>query len=269
MFKRIKSWIFSVSQKTKISQQIYKKLWVFKRKVRFFLNHLILFGRKINDLNEYEIKVYSQNGEDGILDAIFFKVGTLNKFYVEFGVQDGTECNTRYLREEKGWTGLLMDNEGTDSGEIKKEFISVENINALFKKYNVPKQFDLLSIDIDGNDYWVWKALEHAYMPSVVTIEYNASIPAIESKVIAYNPAHRWDGTNYFGASLAALVKLATLKGYTLVGCDQKGVNAFFVRNHLVEKNFVTRNIRELYRPPGYGSHNGGHPPGKGLYVDV
>lgn len=205
----------------------------------------------IDNINNFEKKIYSQNGEDGIIEAIFNKIGTTNKYFVEFGVKEGTECNTRLLRE-KEWDGLWMDNDGYGNLLTKKEFITAENINELFKKYNVPENFDLLSIDIDFNDYWVWKAIE-GYFPRVVIIEYNASILPTQSLTVKYEPTRMFDETNYFGASLLAYAKLADKKGYTLVGCDNNGVNAFFVKKEVVKDNFILKSVEELYRPPQYG----------------
>jgi len=116
----------------------------------------------------------------------------------------------------------------------------------------VPKNFDLLSIDVDFNDYWVWKAVKD-YFPRVISIEYNACYPPTESKTVPYDSHGKWDKrTNYFGASLLALVKLGLSKGYTLVGCDSNGINAFFVKNELVQ-NKIKKTIHELYKPPKYG----------------
>ena len=118
------------------------------------------------------------------------------------------------------------------------------------EKYHVPKRFDLLSIDIDGIDYWVWKAIT-AYEPRVVLIEYNAAVPPHESQTIPYDPHFMWSGaTNYFGASVLALKKLGEQKGYALVGCDNSGTNAFFVHQSLVKGRFMLRDARSLYRPP-------------------
>jgi hypothetical protein len=231
-------------------------------------------GGRIDDINAFEQRIYSQNGEDGIIRIIFHKIGHANKFCVEFGVFDGSECNTRYLIEKHGWRYLHMD--GGDYKrlytDVKKEFITAENINLLFRKYNVPEEFDLLSIDIDFNDYWVWKAIE-GYRPRAVVIEYNSSIPPTESKAVKYEPYGRSYGTNYFGASLLAFVKLGELKGYTLVGCDKTGTNAFFVRSDLVGDHFTIKDIKEVYRPPAYGQIvNGkfiGHPPSDKPFIDV
>ena len=219
-------------------------------------------------LEKYEKKVYSQNGEDGIIDKIFSIIGTTNKYAVEFGVETGIECNTRFLRERKGWTCLLMDG-NAETEFVKKEHITAENINSIFKKYNVPNEFDLLSIDIDGNDYWIWKAIDSIHIPRVVVIEYNASILVTESKTIAYDPQHLWRGTDYFGASLLALVKLGKIKGYTLVGCDSTGSNSFFIKDELIAGKFQTKDISELYNPPRYRTITGHHPIGVGNYVNV
>ena len=265
-------------------------------------------------INEYEKKFFSQNGEDGIIDYIFSKIGTTNKFSVEFGVGDGFESNTAYLLEKKNWTGLMMDygsddkihvsnvlkkawlnknigfqknlkkdikfikkiisrNKRTKSFQfdIKNERITAENIQNLFTKYNVPTHFDLLSIDIDFNDYWVWKSIVD-YFPRVVIIEYNSFISPNESKVVPYDPDYVWDGTNYFGASLLALNNLAFQKGYTLVGCDSNGINAFFCKTDLLD-NYDFDSIHKLYRPPQYGEiidgKHVGHPFSNKKMLDV
>jgi hypothetical protein len=209
-------------------------------------------NRPIDDLNRFEQKVYSENGEDGILLAIFRKIGTTNRYCVEFGASDGYGCNTGYLTNHKGWKALLMDASEETPPEVKREMVTAENISGLFQKYGVPAEFDLLSIDIDFNDYWVWKGIS-GYSPRVVVIEYNASIPPSESRVVEYRPDGHSDGTNYFGASLLAMARLGSEKGYTLVACNSTGVNAFFVRNDLVEGNFTVNELARLYRPPGYG----------------
>ena len=214
---------------------------------------------RIKNINEFEGKIYSQNGEDGIINAIFSKIGLTNKFFVEFGVENGTECNTRYLREKKEWTGLMMDGHENPPANIQMEFITAENIQHLFEKYNVPKKFDLLSIDLDFNDLWVWNAIKE-YEPRVVIIEYNSTIPFNESKVVEYDSQRVWDGSNYFGASLAAMIQLSTTKGYTLVGCDNRGINAFFVADNLINDHFDQPKPEQLYRSPTWGPiENGIH----------
>ena len=218
-------------------------------------------GAPLGDLTRYERSVYSQNGEDGILHAIFARLGEGTRFFVEFGVEDGAECNTRYLAERRGWSGLLMDGEHADSRRnLRREMITAENVVALFRTYGVPAAFDLLSIDIDGNDYWVWRAIATVWRPRVVVIEYNASEGPDVSTSIVYDPAFVWSETAYMGASLLALATLAGSHGYTLVACDSRGVNAFFVVDELVAGHFARRSVAELYRPPRFRD-GGGHPP--------
>ena len=201
------------------------------------------------NLNLHEKKVYSQNGEDGLIEYIFDKIGIKYYYCVEFGVESGAECNTRYFIEKYKSDFLHMDS-SFESDIIKKELITSENIESLFAKYNVPKYFDLLSIDIDFNDYYVWKAIEN-YYPTVVIIEYNAHIPPDESKVVKYGPYRTWDGTDYFGASLLALKNLGDKKGYRLIACDNNGVNAFFVcRDYYYF--FEEKGITDIYKSAGY-----------------
>jgi len=222
--------------------------------------------KPIADITRYERKFSSQNGEDGILEAIFTVIGTTRKYFVEFGAASGRECNTARLAQH-GWTGLLMDAAPPPPDApvpIRREFITAENINALFEKYNVPPAFDLLSIDIDGNDYWVWKSIT-AYRPRVVIIEYNASVPPTESRVMPYDPNFRWSGTDYFGASLLALTTLGSAKGYTLVGCDSSGTNAFFVDSAETQGRFVPQCVGDLYRPPNCKKNKHPHDPDRVL----
>lgn len=206
-------------------------------------------AKPLDELPRYEMKVYSQHGEDGIFEAIFARIGTTKKYCVEFGIGTGKECNTRHLIECRGWTGLWMTGNEFPRHrkmEIRREFVTAENINTLFEKYGVPHEFDLLNIDIDGNDYWVWKNIT-AYRPRVVCMEYNAHIPPTQSRVIAYDPKFIWGRTDYYGASLLALAKLGQAKGYELIGCDSSGTNAFFVERSLAG-NFARKSVEEHYR---------------------
>lgn len=209
-------------------------------------------------LEDYENRVYSQNGEDGVLSRIFSVIGDTNRYFVEFGTgADGSERNTRLL-QQKGWTGLLMDQGADGNSFIRQEHITTENINGLFAKYLVPGEFDLLSIDVDGNDYWIWRALSARYRPRVVVIEYNAGIPPTESKSIVYDPDFKWQITDYFGASLAALAKLGKRKGYKLIYCESTGVNAFFVRDDLCP--WEPGPVVDLYRRMAAWPHGGSFP---------
>lgn len=217
-------------------------------------------------LNKYEYQVYSQHGEDGIINEIFERIGTTNQFFVEFGVEDGSETNSTYLLM-KGWSGLWIEADGycfdainqSFSKKIQQEklavlnsFITAENIEHLFAKSNVPHDMDLLSIDIDGNDYHVWKAIRN-YSPRVVIIEYNSIFRPGDCFIVDYNANAVWDKSSHFGASLESYFLLGKEKGYSLVACDFTGTNAFFVRNDLVGNYFHEPfTPLEHYEPPRY-----------------
>lgn len=253
------SWRATFATLRRVGIALARSVWWHERNLRGAINWALFGSRRITDLTAFERRWYSQNGEDGILQVIFDKIDVKTRFCVEFGVENGRECNSRYLIQKQGWVGLLMD--GSASGEchipVHREFVTAENINELLAKYKVPKEFDLLSIDIDGNDYWVWRAIQ-AYSPRVVVIEYNAAVPPNESKTIVYDPEFQWDGTAYFGAGLLALDQLGRAKGYTLIGCDSMGVNAFFLRDDELDGQFEIREVDALYMPPQYGERVNG-----------
>ena len=236
-------------------------------------------------LLRYGFKVYSQSDEDGIIQEIFNRVGTRNRIFVEFGVESGIECNSVKLLVE-GWRGLWLDGGTKHVAQIRthfrtfiddrrltanEAFVVAENINSLLEQGGVTGEIDFLSIDIDNNDYWVWKEIT-AIKPRVVAIEYNATLRPPMSLVVPYDPERRWDGTNYFGASLEALVRLGRDKGYQIVGCNFSGANAFFVREDIAEDLFVEpATAEEHYEPPRYffAMLRGGHRPHPGQYIAV
>ncbi len=217
-------------------------------------------------LNRYEHQVFSQNGEDGIISEIFRRIGVKNQFFVEFGAGNGLENNTAFLLL-KGYKGCWIEADEKQFKTMAQKFdsiikekrltirqalITAENIEKLFKDADVPEEFDLLSIDIDGNDYWVWKAIKN-YNPRVVVIEYNATYPPDFACIMKYNPSFVSKGTSHFGASLKALEVLGVEKGYRLVGCDFRGINAFFIRQDLLMDKFLEPYTAENhYEPPRY-----------------
>lgn len=189
------------------------------------------------NLELYEMRIISQNGEDGILQKIFDVIGTTNKYYVEFGAGNGHFCsNTKYLREQFGWTGLLLEGSCQENERINlhKAFITAENICDLFETYDVPEEFDFISIDIDRNDFYVWRALSEKYSPRVVAIEFNSFFNFDQDKVIAYDPYASWTGGEYSGASILALFKLGRTLGYSLVYQESNGANLFFIRDDVL-----------------------------------
>lgn len=206
----------------------------------------------------------SQNGEDGILEALFAAIGTTNRHAVEFGAGIGpVECNSLRLVAEDGWTATWWDGADQPAGSrVEQTFITAENINGLLLDHAVPERPDLLSIDIDSNDYWVLDALDECFTPRVLVVEYNASLGPTDRLTIAYDPTFEWEVNDYFGASLAALTAAAGRRDLALVGCDSLGINAFFVdRSALASAvGFVELTSEQAFVPCGYGVvENGNH----------
>ena len=220
----------------------------------------------------YQSQVCSQNGEDGIIHEIFCRVGTTNRTFAEVGVGTGFENNTAFLLSQ-GWTGFWVDGSNRFLGALENRsdiqneclkwivsFVSRENIAGTFEQLGVPKEIDLLSLDIDQNTYFVWEGLSN-FRPRVVVVEYNAAIPPDVDWKVRYSANRTWNGTQNFGASLKALEILGRQLGYSLVGCEFIGANAFFVRDDLLADKFVEPFTSENhYEPPRYSmSHRRGH----------
>jgi hypothetical protein len=220
-------------------------------------------------LNAYEHRVYSQSGQDGILEEIFRRIGLGSGTFVEFGVGagGGFQNNSSYLLA-KGWKGCWIEADPDSAARIQSQMahligsgslrllhgrVTAENIVSLFRELKVAQEFDLLSIDIDSSDYWVWKQLVD-YRPRAVVIEYNSFLPASADWVLPYDAAGEWRDMNMeFGAALKAFERLGREMGYSLVGCDLTGSDAFFVRDDLVgDKFFGPFTAENHYEPMRY-----------------
>lgn len=213
--------------------------------------------------NENEFKVFSEYGEDGLIQYLLRYIHIENPIFVEFGVQNYLESNTRFLLINNNWSGLLIDGSSDNIAYIKSDpiywrhnlnaicaFVTKENINDLLKENGVVGDIGILSIDIDGNDYWIWNAID-AINPAVVIIEYNARFGKDMSVTVPYDSdfirSQKHHSMIYFGASIRALCALATKKGYAFVGCSSAGVNAFFVRRDLMVKEIKELTVEEGY----------------------
>ena len=227
----------------------------------------ILLDNKNNfNINKFGIKIYSQNDEDGIILYILKHIGVKTKKFVEVGVENGIECNTTNLLKNFDWSGAQIEGNkklyNNAKIQLKKVlgkkiknlkllniFVTKKNINQILKKYS-GKEIDLLSIDIDGNDFWIWKAI-NCVKPRLVVIEYNSFFGPNISATIKYNSKFSWDHYNnkpYYGASLKALEKLGKQKKYSLVGVDKNGVNAFFIRNDLAKNiNLKSKKTKDIF----------------------
>ena len=227
---------------------------------------------------------YSQHDEDGMIQEIFRRIGVSNRVFVEFGVGDGTENNTAYL-VLSGWRGLWIDGSEANAAAIRTQlfsfiqtgqlsfvrgFVDRDSINEIIEKAHHSGEIDLLSIDIDGNDYWVWEVIS-VVQPRVVVIEYNAVFRPPLAVVAEYDKNFVWNGTSYYGASLKALESLGAKKGYALVGCSLSGINAFFVKQNLLGDRFCAPFTAENhFEPPRFGFYKTGaldmHAAGVGNY---
>jgi hypothetical protein len=216
-----------------------------------------------SNIRDNEFRAFSQWGEDGIIQFLIRNVPIDRKIFVEFGVQNYTESNTRFLLINNNWSGLVIDGGSEEIAYIKNDpiywqhnlkavnsFITKDNINQIFLENGIQGEIGLLSVDIDGNDYWVWQAIT-SVNPAIVVSEYNFRFGANKAVTVPYNPgfvrtkAHY--SNIYYGASLKALCLLATKKGYTFVGCNSAGNNAFFVR-----KDLKSDSLKELTSEEGY-----------------
>lgn len=203
-----------------------------------------------NDIRDAEFRVFSQWGEDGIIQYLIAHVSIDRPVFVEFGVESYRESNTRFLLENDHWEGLILDGgrehlEFIDEGELRwrytiearSAFLTRENINQVIRDGGVEGDIGLLSVDVDGNDYWILDAVD-VVSPRILVVEYNSLFGPDAAVTVPYRPdferrcAH-WSSL-YYGASLAALHHLAGQKGFRLVGCNRAGVNAFFVRADVV-----------------------------------
>lgn len=236
--------------------------------------------RPDGDLTRHELRVFSQNGEDGVIEEILRRIGIVSRACVEFGVETGIEGNCIFLADVLGWDALFMEGHPDRFAALAAKYrhrpgvttrnamVGPGNIDALLAEAGVPTELDVLSIDVDGADYWIWQAIERV-RPRVVVVEYNSALDPARRLVQPLEPAGGWDGTDYFGASLGALTSLAHEKGYRLVHTDLAGVNAFYVARELAAP--FPPEERVPVRAPNYFLTGRGHPPHEGgrAYLDL
>lgn len=225
-------------------------------------------------LAKHEGQVYSQFGEDGVLEKIFELVPPGPRFAVEFGSGDGVSLsNSRNLILNHGFGALLIEGDedlAAYGAEAYANFPRVESLHAwvypgnveiLFEEHGVPTDLDLLSIDIDSNDYYVWRAITE-FRPKVVLIEYNPGFPPPSKRVVEFSPFNYWDGSDYYGASIQSLYELGKKKGYELVHVESHGANLFFVAAEYYPRFGLADNSPSLlYRLPTYGVQGAGRAP--------
>lgn len=217
----------------------------------------------INSLIDVEFKVFSQCGDDGIIQWLIHNIDFPNKTFIEFGVEDYRESNTRFLLMNDNWSGLVIDGSQRNIDSIisseyfwryeltaKKAFIDAENINDLIASAEFKKEVGILHIDLDGNDYWVWQSITNI-SPLIVIIEYNSVFGIDKPITVPYNKKFIRNKAHYsnlyFGASLLSLYQLSESKGYAFIGCNSTGNNAYFVR-----KDKLNNTVKETSLKNGY-----------------
>lgn len=207
----------------------------------------LLFSRE--NWDEFGFQVFSQSNEDGLIQYLINQIEIPNKTFIEFGVEDYTECNTKFLLMHNNWSGLIMDGSKANINKFKRKstywrhdieainvFITKDNINELISKRGFDEEIGILSIDIDGNDYWVWEAIE-GIRPCIVICEYNPIYGPDISVSVPYQSdffrtrAHY--SNLYWGGSLRAYADLGKKKGYKLICTNKMRQNAFFVREDI------------------------------------
>ena len=234
-----------------------KKLFI---QAKIFDNE-ILKKKKINNLSDVEFSAFSQFGEDGIISWLSYQIPDITKIFLEIGTQDYWESNTRYLLKSRSWKGFLIEGSKNDVRKIKSQkiywqnnltaickFINQNNINKVINENINEKYLGLLSIDIDGNDYWILKVIN--LNSDLVVAEYNPIFGDIHKITVPYdrnfvrNKKHF--SNIYFGSSIQAIISLMKKKGYIFLGTNRQGMNAFFVikkKYHHVKNKILNRKI--------------------------
>lgn len=215
-------------------------------------------------LQEVEFRVFSQWGEDGILQFLLAHVPIANEVFVEFGVETYQEANTRFLLLNNGWSGCILDGSESSMAAVMASdlgwryslqacaaWVTAENINDLLSTRNIPRDLGILSIDIDGMDYWVWKAIT-VVQPRIMIVEFNSLFGPVAPVTPPYSPRFERSSAHFshvfYGLSLAAVEQLGKERGYRLIGINQAGNNAFLIREDLAG-SFPHRSARDLWRP--------------------
>ena len=228
---------------------------------------LLRSGEPLPSLEDTEFRVFSQNGEDGIILFLLAVIGTEHKRFLEIGIQEGWECNAANLAKHRFWDGWFVEGDPEQAAlarqhyaldaasrqrrvHVVESFVTRENINDLLVDNGI-RDVDLFSLDIDGVDWWVWQALT-GIRPRIAVMEYNAAFGSEPAVTVPYQPRFDRQAAHpsglCFGASLAALVKLGRQKGYDFVGCESSGTNAFFVREDVRPANLPVLTTAQGYR---------------------
>ena len=255
----------------RIQKEISNKIDIIEKTSRYSEWQRIIHSKEYkNKINKFGFRLYSQHDQDGILEYLLNSMHICGGIFLEFGCETGIENNTRYLLL-KNFSGKWIDSNAEYIrfiGDLYKNLIDEKRLETECLKINstninnvVRDNLDVLVIDTDWNDYWIFNALEK--LPKIIVIEYNSFLGKEASVTVPENNEFVWTGTNYFGSSWRALLNLGLDKGYTLVSCSIAGSDMFFVRNDLIKYLEFSKyfNSEELYESPKYNlCFNLGHP---------
>jgi hypothetical protein len=225
-------------------------------------------NKTTRNLKNYEFKIFSQWGEDGIIQHLTNSIEIRNKTFIEFGVQDFFESNCRFLLMKDDWKGFVIDGSQANIQRLKNSyfywkyhlgavdiFITKENINEILAISGFEEDLGVLSVDLDGNDYYVLEAIKN-FKPCILICEYNSVFGGIRKIAIPYQDDFSRTNAHYsnlyWGASLAAMTYLADKKGYALVGTNSAGCNAFYVRKDLLNDKIEVVSVESAYSPSNY-----------------
>ena len=217
------------------------------------------------DINDYEFKIFSQFGDDGIIQYLIKNISIQNEIFIEFGVENYLESNTRFLMMNNNWTGFVMDGSEDAMNSLKNQswywryslthkavFIDKDNINELLANTGF-SNIGVLNIDLDGNDYHILTEIDLSRLnPSILIVEYNSVFGKDRPITIPYDKAFIRTNAHYsnlyYGASLLALNYAALKKSYSLIGCNLAGNNAYFVKNSLLNDKVKELSVEEAFK---------------------
>lgn len=263
MLSKIKKYIKKKIQNFLGMNQLFEKL----DKIKFELGKLELEHHinHLNNIDQINVSVFSQNEEDGIIQYIIKKIDIKNHFFIELGCSDYEESNTRFLLKNNDWSGIIIDGSKENINKIKNSyyywkkninalscFIDQENILQIFEKY-CPKNLGLLSIDLDGNDYWILKKIiENGYSSDIIICEYNSLLGKEKSITQKYSRDFIRKNNNKivsYGASIKAFHKLLQTD-YKPIHGNKLGNNVFFV--HRKHTSIEEKEIFKCYKESNF-----------------
>ncbi len=259
--------IINMYRKVKIIISLAARQQIYYEENKLLIAKLLVENIKrkksITSLVDVEFKVFSQWGDDGIIQWLINNLEIPNKTFIEFGVEDYEESNTRFLMMNDNWSGLVIDGSKGNINKIRNSryfwkyelwaesaFINCDNINDLMSSQRFDNEVGILHIDIDGNDYWIWNAI-NVITPIIVIVEYNSLFGIDKAITIPYEKdfyrANSHYSNLYYGASLKALYHLANQKNYAFIGCNSAGNNAYFVKKDKLNSVVKEASLEEGY----------------------